>query len=112
MEGRAGNPRVQRRFRLIALAVSLLVALLLGEVAVRAMRLVRSFGPADRFTGFMVLYRADTELSYVPRGSVTVDAPDEAGQSVRIRTDENGVRIDTTAAVNKDEPAVAVVGDS
>jgi len=110
------NPRVQRWFKLIAAGASLLIAFLAGEVAVRALHLVHGHDPADTFPGLMELYAEDAQLGYVPRTNVNLDVPDETGKKHRLRTDENGVRVDSgdnsTAAARGDQPAIAVLGDS
>jgi hypothetical protein len=104
------RPRPRRSFKLIAAAFSLLVALLLGEVVVRALHLVPDM--RERLPGLKSLYQPDGEIGYVPRPNVTTEIPDETGRMIAIRTDANGARIDSTGPARADQPAVAVLGDS
>jgi hypothetical protein len=99
----------KRLFKLIALAISLFVALLLGEAFVRVLHLVPDL--RDEFPGLKILYAQDAQASYVPRPNATAQVPDETGKLITIRTDSNGMRLDSTAAPT-DQPAVAVLGDS
>src|SRR3954463_3033169 len=84
---RAVNPKLQRRFKLIALLLSLLAAFAIGEMFVRAGHLVQGPDPSDPFAGPILLYKPDPELAYVPKPNTHIDWPDETDRVIGITTD-------------------------
>src|SRR4051794_15045273 len=93
---RAVNPKLQRRFKLIALLLSLLAAFAIGEMFARAGRFVVGPDTSDPFAGPILLYKPDPELAYVPKPNTHIDWPDETGRVISITTDDKGMRLDSS----------------